>query len=218
MLLFFTQIQRLKFKLGLDRKVFVLSFIKKLKPMSILEIGVFNANFTSRMLTEVQKYNREFTYTGVDLFALNFDTVLKKEEVSLWPSDIESIKLKLASFKNANIQLLSGNSKEVLPKLKKNNKFDLIVIDGGHSFDTVKSDWLNCLQLLSNEGIIIFDDYTNSRGDLKGGFGIRKLVKEIKLSNKGAFQIKFSKNRDFFWKDYGLLILQMVMIRRAERT
>ena len=211
---FLTQIQRNK--LNIDRKRFVLKLIKQNKSKNILEIGVFNGNFALRMLEIAQKHNTEISYTGVDLFSSKFNSKIKVNEVSLQPLAMSDVKEKLKVFNDVKIELHSGYSKEVLPQFIGKKKFDLILIDGGHSYETVKNDWLNSLQLISKNGIIIFDDYSNRRGEKKGGFGIRKLINEIQESMQHEFQIRLSKNRDFFLKDYGLLILQMTLVRKVD--
>ena len=54
------------------------------------------------------------------------------------------------------IEIILGNSVDVLPKLKK--KYDLIHIDGGHLTEIVEIDIKNSLSLINNNGIIIMDD------------------------------------------------------------
>ena len=110
---------------------------------------------------------------------------------------------------NVVVKLYAGYSSVVLPSLT--NRFDLIVIDGGHSYETVKDDFANSLDLLADGGFIFFDDYTNSRGVTKGRFGINQVVSEI---SKRDFQITVSKNRDWFLKEYGVLELRMVKVTR----
>lgn len=40
------------------------------------------------------------------------------------------------------------------------NSIDLVVIDGGHSYETVRSDSANALKMLAPNGIIVWDDYS----------------------------------------------------------
>lgn len=40
------------------------------------------------------------------------------------------------------------------------NSMDLVVIDGGHSYETVRSDSANALKMLAPHGIIVWDDYS----------------------------------------------------------
>lgn len=109
-----------------------------------------------------------------------------------------------------NVNLVEGYSSSVLPSLEFEKKFDLIVIDGGHSYSTVKKDFENSLNLIDRSGTIIFDDYTNNKGVVHGQFGINQVVNEI---DQSKFNISVSLIRDFFWKPYGLLVLKMVKVR-----
>ena len=62
-------IQRLKYKINLDRKNYILKHIRRNKPKTILEIGVFNGAFAKRMLLNATKsLNENISYIGVDLF------------------------------------------------------------------------------------------------------------------------------------------------------
>lgn len=205
-------LQIIKFKLGVDRKSFVLKHIQRHHPQSILEIGVFNGGFARRMLKVATKSQFvPIEYVGVDLFAENFSEDIKKVEVSLIPSDRTYIERAL-EFPNSSVKLYAGYSSTVLPTLV--DKYDMILIDGGHSYQTVKEDFLNSINLLAEGGTIFFDDYTNQRGISEGMFGINQVISEI---NKDEFQISISKNRDWFWKNYGVLELRMVKVSRIKR-
>ena len=47
----------------------------------------------------------------------------------------------------------------MLPKLiLEKKRFDLILIDGGHSYNIAKSDIENSLSLINNEGVIVIDN------------------------------------------------------------
>ena len=62
--------------------------------------------------------------------------------------------------RNARINLVSGNSKETLATVgAKLTPFDLIFIDGGHSLDTVRSDWKLTQWLCHARTTVFFDDY-----------------------------------------------------------
>ncbi len=57
-------------------------------------------------------------------------------------------------------ELIIGDSLITVPEYSKktNKKFDLIFIDGGHSYDISKGDLLNCKHLANDKTIVIMDD------------------------------------------------------------
>jgi predicted O-methyltransferase YrrM len=202
-------IQRFKYKLNLDRKNYILKYIRKNKPKTILEIGVFNGTFTRRMLLNAtSSINEIVSYTGVDLFE-DLSNETYKKEISLWASKQDSVHKDLAKIKNTKINLLKGYSRDVLPLLEGKIKFDLILIDGGHSYETVKTDFYFARNLVSLNGAIFFDDYVNKQGVINDGYGINKVVDDI---DRASYSVKISKNRDIFPKSYGLLITRMVKV------
>jgi predicted O-methyltransferase YrrM len=203
-------IQRFRYKLSIDRKNYVLKHIRKYNPKTILEIGVFNGAFAKRMLlSATNSVNGNVSYTGVDLFE-DLTSEVHKREISLWASKKASVYKDLSKIKNAKISLLKGYSSDLLPLLEGKMKFDLILIDGGHSYKTVKSDFDFAKKLINTNGAIFFDDYVNSQGVLKEGYGINKVVDNI---NRAKYSIKISKNRDIFPKSYGLLSIRMVKVQ-----
>ena len=62
--------------------------------------------------------------------------------------------------KFAKIHLLKGDTKKTLPKfIRQKKKVDFIFIDGGHSVNTIKSDWNAIKKIISKRSLVIFDDY-----------------------------------------------------------
>lgn len=211
MLFFFTFIQRVKFKFGMDRKNYLLKYAKSHNIKSILEIGVFNGNFAERLLDTVTSKSPIYKihYLGVDLFAEAFTDKIYHDEVSLYPQSISDVQYKLSKYTNVIVELVQGDSADILPKISSNKNFDVIHIDGGHSYNTVLQDWLNVSKIMKSDTTVFFDDYSNKRGVTKGGFGINEVIDNI---DRELFDVKISLNRDFFWKEYGLLSLRMVAV------
>jgi len=203
--------------MGLDRKRFLLKYAKSRKVYSILEIGVFNGNFTERLLKLVTNNSPQskIYYLGIDLFAEGLTEEKYVSEISLYPQSLSNIQGKLSKFNNVTIDLIQGDSVNVLPEIPNDKIFDVIHIDGGHSYTTVLQDWLNASKLINHNSAIFFDDYTNSRGVTRGGFGVNEVVDRI---DRKIYDVKLSLNRDFFWKNYGLLILRMVKVTLKSKT
>jgi predicted O-methyltransferase YrrM len=68
------------------------------------------------------------------------------------------------SFPNTNISVYYGDSVETLDKYIKENPeklniYDFCHIDGGHTEDIFSKDYEHIKQLISTDGIAIFDDY-----------------------------------------------------------
>ena len=60
------------------------------------------------------------------------------------------------------LELILGDSKKTIPEFGKDNpneKFDLIFIDGNHSYVGAKTDIENCKQLAHKDTIVILDDH-----------------------------------------------------------
>lgn len=114
---------------------------------NICEIG-FNAGHSSILILEGQN-NNTFNYTIFDI----------GEHKYMRPC-FDYIK---ENYKNANMELIEGNSIETIPKWIETNKnkinsYSLIHIDGGHSLECIDNDMKNADLLIMKEGIIIIDD------------------------------------------------------------
>ena len=67
-------------------------------------------------------------------------------------------------------ELIIGDSKTTIPLYTNSNKgmkMDLIFIDGGHDYETAKEDLINCKNLSHKDTIIIMDDTTFNKDDVK---------------------------------------------------
>jgi predicted O-methyltransferase YrrM len=60
-------------------------------------------------------------------------------------------------------ELIIGDSKATVPEFRVANpdeKFDLVFIDGGHSFEDAAADIKNFRELVAQNGVVIFDDFS----------------------------------------------------------
>jgi len=183
---------------------FFLDEIRKKKPKNFLEIGIFHG-VTSRNVCELlySIHKNDFKFTGIDLFSNDSEalkdevipntkfsnplkTIYYKYIVRLDPYSMKSVKKLLKKFIN-NINIIQGNSNEVLKKLDL-NKFDYVFLDGGHKFETVKNDLENLTQVVANRGTILCDDY-----DLSYAPGVKNAINQyVKEKN---FNLKVLQSR-----------------------
>lgn len=71
------------------------------------------------------------------------------------------------------------------------NKFDIIFIDGGHDYDTIKNDTEESFKMLKKNGFIIWHDY-NSKLHTNVSEYLNELCKEIKIYHVEPSMFAFS--------------------------
>jgi len=172
-------------------------------PKKFLEIGVFQG-VTSRNICELlhEIHGINFKYIGVDIFEhdeksnnevipnINFRNPLKqfyyqyiKKEN---PYSLISVKKLLKKFEK-NVEILIGDSKKILPKIDL-TEVDYVFIDGGHSYETVKSDLNNCKIVIENKGIVLCDDYNLSYAP-----GVKEAIDEFVSKEQYNIKILFER-------------------------
>ena len=169
----------------------LLDQIEIYKPKNFIEVGVFQGVTSRNVCEKLYEINKEkFLFHGIDIFEdtninidnkemtikhnkisnpfkhLVFNIILKKNLFS-----IDSIYSFLKKFKN-NVQLYKGFSETELPKIDM-SKIDMVFLDGGHSYETVRSDLSLILKGIKKNKIIICDDYDQVN------YGVKKAVDEL---------------------------------------
>ena len=107
---------------------------------------------------------------------------IKKEN----PYSLISVKKLLKKFEK-NVEILKGDSKKILPKIDL-SEVDYVFIDGGHSYETVKSDLNNCKVVIENKGIVLCDDY-----DLSYAPGVKEAIDEFVSKEQYNIKILFER-------------------------
>ena len=154
-----------------NRYNILIQYVREHECPDILEIGVFQGGTAQLLITNSKA--QTVNYTGVDLFE-DIDSQTIEYEKALKPDSLASVQKKLSFLKRGGATLLKGNSRDILSKIT--NKYDLIFIDGGHSYDTLKSDFNNSINLLKPGGIIFIDDYS----DEEWMSGVKKFCDELR--------------------------------------
>ena len=137
----------------------------KLFPFRILEIGVARGFGAKLIIDTIRNAGFQVEYYGFDLFEI---------------SGMDEIKTKLERV-GVTVYLFKGDSRETLPKaIKFLPKMDFVLIDGGHPYDIVKSDWGWVRELIHERTVVVFDDYERAEG-------VTRVVDEI---DKEIFNVK----------------------------
>lgn len=136
----------------MDRYSQLLHAIDLYKPKSIVEIGTWNGQNAIRMIKQAQKYRKNIIYIGYDLFeeaSNDTDTSELNVKAHFNVHDVEAAIKK--ECPDVELQLVKGNTRDTLTHISA----DLVYIDGGHSIDTIASDYERC----KHSKVIILDDY-----------------------------------------------------------
>ena len=193
---------------GMPRRYkYLFKAIRENKARKIMEIGTWRGEHALEMIQEAKKYfaPEEIEYYGFDLFEL-LDHENSVKEFSIPPPPLEIIQNKLKKT-GANIHLYKGYTKDTLPKvINELPEMDFIYIDGGHSIETIKNDWEYAQRLMHENTVVIFDDYWN-RDDA----GCKKVVEGI---DKNNFKVEILPIQDKFKKEWGVLKINFVKVRR----
>ncbi len=121
-----------------------------------LEIGVAMGEHAEQVLRDKDIY-----YTGIDQW--KYDTTMEHEKNKIknwntqekWDDVYKSVLKKLSKFQD-RASIIRGSSRDVVPTLV--HKYDVIYVDGDHSYEGAKKDLELSLEVLAEGGKIIVDD------------------------------------------------------------
>jgi len=166
----------------------MLDYLSQNSCENVLEIGTHKGHTGSELIRH--SINKEINYHGVDVFLEGYSEELQKKEISIKPDTIETVRNFLLQY-SQNVFLHKGFSQDILPELNEEGlKFGLIWIDGGHSYETITSDFENSLEILVDGGIIFFDDYTED--PRLPDLAVKPFIDDLMLRDKeeGKYNIK----------------------------
>lgn len=152
--------------------------LRRLRPSVVLEIGTWNGD---RAIQMVLASGAEIYY-GFDLFEqANNETDAAEFNVKPHHSKVTvSAKLNEAMIQH---ELHAGNTRETLPvfvEAKGKGWLDFAYIDGGHSVETIQSDWDCVREMMAPGGVVVFDDYyTNVGADFLDKYGANLIVERL---------------------------------------
>jgi len=134
----------------------IIPIVRELQPKVVMEIGTWNGARAIEMMKQTNG-----VYYGFDLFEeANEQTDFEESNVKPHHS-INRVAYRLDGAK-LQFCLVKGNTRKTLPMFRKDNpdvRVDFAYIDGGHSVETIRSDWEHVRAMMNPGGVVVFDDY-----------------------------------------------------------
>ena len=115
---------------------------EKLEPIRVLEIGVYKGITTFSLINNLNCLGIKFIYDGIDIKIRN---------------EVKITCQYMLKHKGSEINLIEDNSLNYLKNIKET--YDVILIDGDHNYETVKSECELVKDLMHDNTLLIFDDY-----------------------------------------------------------
>ena len=151
-------------------------------PTSILEVGTWNGVRAILMMTRALQHRDKVSYSGFDLFeggTPETDTEEMNVKKHFSEGEVHENLMKwagtLPASKTVNVRLHRGNTRETLKHVCPAAGVDMVFLDGGHSVETIESDYNN----VRAAKIIVFDDYYRGAEIDINKFGCNKIVEEL---------------------------------------
>lgn len=149
----------------------LLEAVRAKNPTAILEVGTWNGGRAIEMLRLCSEGTK---YYGFDLF-----------EGATGETDAQEFNVKPHYFKDVvlqrldgfDVELFKGNTRDTLKNFDR--PIDFVWLDGGHSIETIRSDWENIKRCLMPDAWVFFDDYFEGGGIDISAMGCNALVAEL---------------------------------------
>lgn len=147
----------------------LLAAVRAKQPKAILEIGTWNGERARQMLNLCPTAK----YYGFDLFEqATRDTDVEELNVKAHYR-LEDVADRLSGWE---VQLHRGNTRDTLKNFSQ--PVDFVWLDGGHSVETIRSDWDNVRRVLTPDAWVFFDDWYSGPIDTER-FGCNSIVKDL---------------------------------------
>lgn len=175
--------------------------LKTNKCKKIMEIGTHNGKNAVDMI----KASNATHYYGFDLFEDRTESQTAEEYSPVEIPTVKGVEEFIRANTTAEVTLVKGNTRETLPDSTL-PKMDLIYIDGGHSIETTRSDWLNAQRFIHDKTIVYFDDYNDEMPFIGSYFITKELTPDYK------FEVLPQTN--YYKRPYGRLKCQLLRVTK----
>lgn len=135
----------------------LLELVADTRPSTIIEIGVWNGRRAIAMSEVALQHSERVHYHGFDLFEEATAQTDREEFNAKRHNTLHAVHAKIDEFRRLNpgfsFDLTRGNTRETLAG--KSLVADFVYIDGGHSVETIRSDY----EAVRGSRVVVFDDY-----------------------------------------------------------
>ena len=141
----------------MNRYYKLLDLVKERQPKHLVEIGTWNGKRATEFMAVCDCY-----YTGFDLFEEATRESDSAEMNVKNHEDMVDVAKRIEMVGLNRFKLIRGNTRETLKEWIESDEFqpfDFAFIDGGHSEETIRSDYEHIKNSISKGGLIVLDDY-----------------------------------------------------------
>ena len=150
----------------IQRYKHVIECVEQCHPKVIVDIGVWNGKRSVQIIRKAREINSGISYWGFDLWEDLSDKQWIDEFMNPKPKSVfEEAEGRIRDAIGTDKWILvKGDTKIVLPAMDL-PLIDFAFIDGGHSLETIESDWGCLSKRLHKNSVVVFDDYWHGRYD-----------------------------------------------------
>ena len=181
-----------------DYEAWIISTLSK-KSLNIFEFGTCSGKTTYLMALNSSKDAKITSLTLGPDQVQNLNKEISDNKISFRNIKNESIYEKFL-FSDTDVEKKINIIFEDSIKFDESkylNKFDLIFIDGGHTYSIVKSDTEKSFKMINKDGIILWHDYVPGKRSAKNVVNyLNKISKEKKILNIKNTSLCVFKNID----------------------
>lgn len=146
-------------------KLMIVTIARLVQAESVLEFGTFNGETTSLFIKNnigknIHTIDLPFTNQIIDTDKLDLTIDIENDKflTAIRSDDTDNSLLKLAKAQAVDLTLIKKSSLEVARSDLMENA-DFIFIDGGHTIDVIENDTNLSMQLLNDDGCILWHDF-----------------------------------------------------------
>lgn len=153
----------------------------------VAEIGVAQGDFSREILSRVEPAELHlidpWIHQDREDYQLDKNNAPDAEQQNRYENILTKFKPEIDC---GQVKMHRSFSQDVFPEFE-DGFFDIIYIDGLHSYEGVKADLQNYYSKVKPEGFILGHDYTNNPAVVSIGYGVVQAVNEFVINNKWHF-------------------------------